>query len=93
MHDTKLHFSANFVGIVVGFLNVCIIPPSSLPPRYLLNATRYKNILSGMINGVESRSESVKIERHVRTETLHAFLNPKQHIHVKNKLDYYLTIS
>ena len=46
-----------------------------------------------MINGVESRSESVKIERHVRTETLHAFLNPKQYILVKNKLDYYLTIS
>jgi hypothetical protein len=45
--DTKSHSSANFVGIVVGFLNVCIIHlvASSLPPRYLLNATWYDKLV------------------------------------------------
>jgi hypothetical protein len=43
---TESHSLANFVGIVVGLLNVCKIRvvASSLPPRYLLNATWYDTI-------------------------------------------------
>jgi len=39
---------ANFVGIVVGFLNVCKIrlASSSLPPRYPLKAKWYKSFLN-----------------------------------------------
>jgi hypothetical protein len=49
--NTKSHSLANFVGCVVGFLNVCIIRlvAYSLPPRYPLNATWYKEWVSGKL--------------------------------------------
>jgi hypothetical protein len=49
MFNTQPHSSANFVGIVVGFLNVLVIRlvASSLPPRYLLNATGISSIELG----------------------------------------------
>jgi hypothetical protein len=42
---------ANFVGIVVGFLNVCKIRlfASSLPPRYPLKAKWYNNAIPSLI--------------------------------------------
>jgi hypothetical protein len=49
--NTKPHFSANFVGIVVGFLNVLVIRlvVSSLPSRYPLNAAWYKTLYKNII--------------------------------------------
>jgi hypothetical protein len=49
--NTKSHSLANFVGCVVGFLNVCIIRfvASFFPPRYPLNAARYKEWVSGKL--------------------------------------------
>jgi hypothetical protein len=61
-HGTRIRSLANFVGIVVGFLNVSIIrlrsavtEPVEMPPRYPLNATWYNPI-----SGAEGQTVSQK---------------------------------